>query len=133
MITFKSPRELRKFGAVMTVALGLLGALFLWRKGLTPVTYGLLGAAAFFLVFGLILPQVLGPIEWAWMKIAAAMGWVMTRVILTLTWFLAITPIGLLMRLTGRDSLGLKPNPQATTHWSPTEKDGPGTRPYTPY
>jgi len=130
---FKSSAELRKFGLVMFAGFGLLGGLFLWRRGLEPATWALLGLAALFLLVGLALPKVLGPIEWAWMKLAGLLGFVMTRVILTLTFFLAITPLGLLRRLLGQDSLVLKKRPDAESYWVAVEKDGPGTRPESPF
>lgn len=129
----KSNAELRKFGLVMFVPLALLAGLFWWRKGLGLPAYGLGGAAGFFLLVGLLYPRLLGPIERVWMLLGGVMGWVMTRVILTLTFALAITPIALLMRLFRRDPLQMKLHKNATTYWSPTEEDGPSTRPYSPY
>lgn len=132
---FKSPRELRKFGMVMTVPLLLLAGLLYWRKGLDEPAafFAVAGAAAFFLFAGLLVPRLLAPIEWAWMKLALVLSWVMTRVVLTLTFFLMIMPIGLLMRLLGRDPIERRKDPAATTYWVPVEPDGPGTRPWEPF
>jgi hypothetical protein len=129
----KTSAELRKFGLVMATPLTLLAALFYWRQGLVPMTYGLGGGAAFFLVVGLTVPRALAPIEFVWMRFAAVLGYVMTRVILTLTFVLAITPLGLVIRILGRDPLGMKFDKNATTYWVPTEADGPGTRPRAPF
>jgi len=132
---FKSAKELRKFGFVMTVPLALLAGALLWRKGLDApaALYVVGGAALFFLIAGLIFPRGLGPIEWAWMKLALVLSWVMTRVILTLTFFLAMLPIGLVMRLLRHDPLRLRRDPNATTYWMPVEPDGPATRPEQPF
>lgn len=127
----KSLKELRKFGITMAVAFGIIGALFLWRdKSVWPYLFGLSG---FFVVFGLILPRVLQPIEWAWMKMAQAIGSVMTRIILTLTFFLVITPLGLIRRLFNKDPLEIKFRRPVESYWVAVEKDGPTSRPEKPY
>lgn len=127
----KTKKELRKFGMVMAVPLALIGAYF-WWKGRVAYPY-VLGAAAFFLLSGLLVPQILRPIEKGWMKFAEVMSAIMTRVILTLAFFLVITPFGLLMRLMGKDLLDMRLEPDRETYWVPTEPDGPGTRPDKPY
>jgi len=52
---------------------------------------------------------------------AFALGFVMSQVILTLFFFLLVTPISLLARLVGKDFLNRKLDRQATTHWIPCE------------
>ena len=79
------------------------------------------------------LRLVLGPVEKVWMKVAEALGFVSTRVILTVAFYLIIVPVGLVIRLLGRDLLSLKINRDVDTYWSKTEVDGPGTRPTKPY
>ena len=124
-------RMLRKFGLVMAIACGLFGGLAAWRdRSFAPY---LLGLGGLFLVLGLAMPRRLDPVERAWMKLAGVMSAVMTRVILTLSFILAITPVGLLRRLFAGDSLGLRADPDATTYWVAVEKDGPASRPDKPY
>lgn len=89
--------HLRKFGAVMAAAFGILSAVAWWHdSGALPWT--LLVAAAF-LFAGLLTPISLAPLEKIWMALAEKMSIVMTLLILTLTFFVLITPIGLLRRL----------------------------------
>ncbi len=123
--------ELRKFGITMAIAFGIIGGLFYWR-GHEAWTW-LAGIAAAFLLFGLIMPGTLWPIEWAWMKLAHYLSIVMTYVILTLTFFLAIFPMGLLVRLLRKDLLSLKFQEDKESYWIPVEQDGPGSRPRRPY
>jgi len=126
-----STRELRKFGLVMAVAFGIFGALFVWRE--KPWGIYTLYVAAAFLVLGLVAPKLLGPIEKAWMALARVLQTVMTAIILTLMFFLVMTPIGLFIRLTGKDLLGMKGDPEIESYWVPVEHDGPATRPDKPY
>ena len=124
-------RVLRNFGFVMAGAFGVIGGLGLWRdRSFAP--YVLVLAAAFLLA-GLLAPRTLDAIERGWMKLAGVLSAVMTRVILGLSFLLAITPVGLLRRLVAGDSLGLRPDPAATSYWIETEKDGPASRPEKPY
>jgi len=64
----KSNKDLRIFGITMACAFAVFGGLFLWRA--KPVWPYLFGMAAIFLIFGLLWPRTLAPIEWAWMKSA---------------------------------------------------------------
>ena len=96
-------RDLKKFGITMGVVLGLLGGLFLGR-GSNYYFYFLL-LAAVFLSLGLTVPVFLKPIHKIWMTLSVLLGWLMTRVILTVLFYLVITPIGLLLRLFGKDFL----------------------------
>lgn len=127
----KSKKELRKFGFVMTIPFALIGGFFLW-KGKTAAPY-LLILATFFLVSGILFPSILRPIERLWMKIAEMISAVMTRVILALTFYLVITPVGFILRITGKDLLNIKFEPDRKSYWVAVEKDGPGSRPDKPY
>jgi Saxitoxin biosynthesis operon protein SxtJ len=53
----------------------------------------------------LVAPSVLKPAYRAWMALAAVLAWINTRIILGLVFFLVVTPIGLVMRLLGRDPM----------------------------
>lgn len=129
--THKTSRELRKFGFTMAIAFGLLSTLLWWLdKSTWPAMAWVAGG---FLAPALSWPALLRPIEWAWMKMALAMGYVMTRVLLTLTFYLVMTPLGLVMRLLGKDSLQLRRNPEQSSYWIAVEEDGPCSRPEKPY
>ena len=127
----KSNRELRKFGITMGIAFGLIGALLLWReRAAWPY---LLGLSVFFFLFGLVFPRALVPIEWAWMKLAHYLSIVMTYLLVTLTFFIVITPMGLLLRLLGKDLLALKFEKERRSYWEKVDPEGPAGRPEKPY
>jgi hypothetical protein len=124
-------RVLRRFGFVMATASGVLAAFLLWKQ--RPAGPYLLALAAGFALLGAAAPRVLDPVERAWMKLAGWLSIVMTYVVLTLAFFLVVTPLGLLRRVFGGDSLGLKFKQGAATYWLPVEPDGPGSRHDRPY
>jgi hypothetical protein len=98
-------RDLRQFGILMACALGVLGGLFWWRgRGSYPY---FLGFAAGFLFFGLAWPNALKAFHRAWMTFAIILGWLMTRLILGLFFFIVLTPARLAARLFGWDPLAL--------------------------
>jgi len=100
---------------LLSLGLGVLGALFLWRgKGEPMIFFGL---AALFLVLGLALPVVLRPVQRGWMAFAIVLGWVMTRVILVVLFFVGITPVALIARVVGKRFLSLGFEPERESYW----------------
>jgi len=115
-----SDRDLQKFGLMVGGVFAVLGLLFLWRhKAYYP--YFLWPGVAL-VVFGAILPRMLKWIYIAWMSMAFVLGFVMAHVILTLLFFMVITPIGLAARLFGQDFLRLKLDRSAKSYWIPRER-----------
>lgn len=115
----------------MAVAFAIVASFLLWKDhGIFKYFYGVAG---FFLLFGLVFPKVLWPIEWIWMKFAFYMGIVMSYVLLTITYYVVITPVGLLMRLFGNDPMKRKIDPQAKSYWIKVDPEGPTSRQDKPY
>lgn len=110
-----APEDLRKFGFTLGIFFALVGLFFLWKKN-EAITF-LWVLSGFFLSFGAFFPRVLKPIQKAWMTLALLMGWVMTKVILGIVFFLMMTPIGLILRLARKDLLNLKYPDSAGSYW----------------
>lgn len=110
-----SPKKLREFGFVVGGVFAALGV-FLWWRG-KPVYPYLFFPGVFLVLTGAFFPPALKPLQKGWMTLALLLGWVMTRVLMTLLFFLAITPIGILVRITGKDLLDTKLGPQKTSYW----------------
>lgn len=107
--------DLRKFGITMAIVLILLGGVFLWREKSYYLYFFIL--AAVFIVPGLAVPVALKPVHTAWMTISIVLGWIMTRVILGVLFYLVITPTGWLARLFGEHFLDLKIDKGAKSYW----------------
>ena len=121
-------RELRKFGITVSIVLGLLGGLFFWR-GRDYYFYFLILSAAL-LLLGLVVPILLKPIHKMWMTLAVLLGYLMTRVILSVLFFVVVTPIGLLARSFGKDFLNLKYDPNVDSYWIEKKKRTSGRNIY---
>ena len=108
-------KDLRNFGLIMGVFFGLLGGL-LWWKG--KDTYSLfLILSVVFSFFGLALPNLLRPFQKAWMALAVVLGFLMTRVILSVIFYLVFASIGLILRLLGRQLLLLTKDSSKQSYW----------------
>ena len=115
--------ELRKFGLAVGGVFAALGLLMWLRgKGLFPyfLTPGLV-----LLGLGFTIPKVLKPVYWVWMSVGIALGFVISHILLTVFFFLVITPIGLVARAFGKDFLRLKLDREAKTYWLPVERKTP--------
>jgi hypothetical protein len=100
-----SRSELRNFGLLFGAILALLfGVLPLLRGHHPPRWPFALCVAAW--IFALLAPSALAPVHAGWTRFGLALGWVNTRIVLSLIFFLLIVPVGLVMRLLGRDKLG---------------------------
>ncbi len=117
-----SRKELRKFGLILLIVMAAVGSLWLWRERMTAarVFYGI---AAYAALSTLLLPVALTPVRWLLLKFAHAMGWFNTRLILIILFYLLFTPIGLLMRLFGKDFLKRKIEKEAASYWIPRKKE----------
>jgi len=109
--------DLRKFAFVFGGALVVLSTLF-WYKG-SPIYPWLAVPGALVAAIGAIAPQILRALYFVWMAIGLVLGTIMTSIILTIVFVVAITPIGLVMRLLGKDPLQRKLDPEASTYWIP--------------
>lgn len=97
-------KELRNFGLIVGGLFALIGVWPLIRHGETLRVWALV-LASFLVPLGLLMPTVLRPIFKVWMKVGHVMGWVNTRIILGILYFGLITPMGMVMRLFGWDSM----------------------------
>ncbi|MEM7356059.1 MAG: SxtJ family membrane protein [Acidobacteriota bacterium] len=114
-------QDLRKFGWTMGIAFTLLWAVvlylfpYLWGRGHDVPLLWQIGLG--FAVIGTVLPIALKPIYFAWMTLALILGYVMTRVLLTIFFFVVLTPVALVFKLIGRDALHRKLDRGAESYW----------------
>ena len=110
-----SPKNVRNFGLLFSFLCSLGVALSLW-KGSQAWRWAAAGAFLF-LIAALRGYPALRPVYIAWMKFAFALAWINTRIILGLFFFLVMTPVGLAIRLWGKDLLDKRIDRSATTYW----------------
>jgi hypothetical protein len=116
----------RSFGLVFAAFFALLAALSIWHgTARWPVWLGL---ACVSLVLALAAPQWLAPLNWAWTKIGLLLHRIVSPVFLALLFYGCIVPVGFLMRLSGKDPLRLKYEPDVGSYWITRTPPGPAPR-----
>ena len=118
------PRALRHFGVLFWVVFWIVAGIIVYKHGLRavyghPWAVGFEIAGGLFLLAGYAFPAVLKTPYRLWMGLAVVMGIVMSSLILTLVYYLMMTPIGLVMRLFGKDPMNRKIDREAETYWRP--------------
>lgn len=108
-------KETRRFGVVAFVFFGCLFGLGLWTKKPVPTyLFGFLSIVGF---ASILFPSHLRPVHGAWLRIAHFLGRTITILILTLAYYLVITPSGFIKRLVSGTPIPLKPNKEASSYW----------------
>jgi len=108
--------QLRTFGLLVGGIFGLLGLLPILFRGEDPRLWAVV-LSGLLVIPALVLPKSLTPIYRAWMTLGYALGWINTRIILSVTFYGMFTPIGLTRRfLLGKDSLLRRFDPNINTY-----------------
>ncbi len=122
-----APGSDRNFGLVMAAAAAVLGCLPLVR--LAAPHWWLVGIAVAFAALALTFPRALYPLNYAWFRLGLLLHRVMSPLIIGAVFFLCVTPIGLIMRIAGKDVLSLRRRSDLPSYW--IVRDPPGPEPGT--
>ena len=116
----KSQSSNRSFGLLFFIVFIVVG---LWPviKGEAANIYLIL-ISLFFLIFGLINSKILSPLNKAWIKLGEILGLIIAPIIMALVYFIILTPISLIVRMLGKDLLGLKFLKKQDTYWTKRKK-----------
>ena len=108
-------KTLRQFGLMVGAVFLLIGLWpFVWRQ--EPVRLWAVVPGSLLAVTGLVVPTVLKQVYQGWMWVGHITGWVNTRIILGVLFYGVVTPMGLVMKLTGRDPMRRGYEPDAQTY-----------------
>ena len=112
-----SSSDLRWFGILLVVFAGLIGGLSAWRSGSfeRASIIWIVGALAALVYFA--VPAVRRPIYIGWLYAAFPIGWTVSHVLMAVIYFGVFTPIGLILRATGRDPLDRRFDRSARSYW----------------
>ena len=108
---------------------GILFFLVFLGLGLWPLTNDnspniyLIIISIIFLILGLLNSKLLSPLNSFWIKFGELLGKIIAPVVMAIIYFLILTPISLMVRLFGKDLLGLKFSKQLKTYWMKRKKD----------
>jgi hypothetical protein len=114
----------RSFGLVFFIVFLLIGLWPLLEK--SEVRYWSILFSLIFLILGLINSKLLNPLNRIWFKFGIQLGKIVSPLVMSIIFFLVVTPIGVIMRLLGKDILNLKLNKNKETYW--IQKRGPESK-----
>lgn len=112
-----TPRDLRKFGLVVGGVFLALGLFFWLPKFHKPWFWWLIAIGLPLELLGLFYPRSLKWVNFVWMTLAMILGALVSTILLTLLFYLLVTPLGLVARMAGKDFLRQKLEPRGTSYW----------------
>jgi hypothetical protein len=117
-------KDLRIFGLIWTAICFGIGFYPVVHNKSLPILPLALGFV--FLIISLYFPKALKWFYIVWVKLGEAIGFVVSRVILVLVFYIVVTPIGMIMRLFGKDLLNKKSDKKSDSYWI-ARQEQPGT------
>ena len=113
----------RSFGIVFFIFF-LIIALFPLIEGSELRLWSII-ISIIFLILGILNSNILTPLNKLWFKLGLFLGKIISPIIMGIIFFLILTPIGLIMRLLGKDVLNLRYN-MNKSYW--IKKSGPKSK-----
>jgi len=107
--------ELKKFGVLLGVVSVIIGSYLYWDGKIVHYYIFIIG---FLLTsVGILIPIYLLPFHKIWMGIAIILGFFVSRIVLSLIFYFVVTPLGLVLRISGLDLLNLKNDKNPDSYW----------------
>ena len=111
----KTQSSNRSFGILFFVVF-LIISLWPLKNGNT-LNFYFLTASIIFLILGVINSKLLSPLNKAWIKFGEILGLIIAPIVMGIVYFVILTPVSLIVRLFGKDLLGLKFLKGKETYW----------------
>ena len=108
-------RDLTILALLFLAILSVIGAFQLFWKGSDSGHYWI-GAGVVFAATRLV-PPLFRQLYRFWIRLSVILGYFISRIILIITYFVAAAPVGIIMRILGKDPMERKRDPQAPTYW----------------
>ena len=109
----------RSFGILFSIVFAII-AFWPTING-NPLRLWSIPISVIFLVLGLLNSKLLNPLNIVWIKFGELLGRIIAPIVMAIIYFIIVTPIGLFMRLIGKDLLNLKFS-KSNTYWIKREK-----------
>lgn len=110
--------DLRRFGLVVGASLVVLAGLIRYGRHSFYVPAGMAVIGLLLLTCATLSPALLAPVRGLWMTLAAGLAWLNARILLTIVFYLIVTPTALLLRLLRRDPMRRRwREPGAQSYW----------------
>ena len=117
----KSQNSNRSFGFLFFIVF-LIVAIWPLKNG-NELNLNFILVSIIFLFLGLINSKLLSPLNIAWIKLGEILGKIIAPIVMALVYFVILTPVSLIVRLFGKDLLGLKFLQNKKTYWIKRKKN----------
>ncbi|NOZ62127.1 MAG: hypothetical protein GXO74_10635 [Calditrichaeota bacterium] len=111
-------KQLRTFGIALAIFLSIIAVIRFVHQGQQTALILWTSAGVVFLLT-LLSPALIKPVYRGAMFIAGILGWINTRILLAIFFYLILTPISLVLKIFHKDPLKRKLGPEAETYWEP--------------
>lgn len=115
----------RSFGWVFAVLFLIIAAWPLMSGG--GLRWWSVIVAAVFAVLAAVAPALLGPLNKIWLRFGLLLNRIVSPIVLGIMFYGVVTPIGWLMRATGKDPMRLRDDGKQGSYW--IKRDPPGPKP----
>ena len=109
-------KELRNFGFTIGLILCFIAGILFYKNNNLFISFAYI--AGVFIVLSFLFPQLLKPIYFIWMIFAVVIGWIMTRLILSILFFVIISIIRLIAGIFGKSFLELNISKDSKSYWN---------------
>jgi len=116
----KKNNQNRSFGLLFFFVFFILALWPLTKKG--ELNLYLISIASIFLVLGLLNSKILSPLNNLWVKLGEILGRIIAPIVMAIVYFFILTPISLLVRLFGKDLIGIKFSNDIKSYWVKRKK-----------
>ena len=111
----------RSFGLVFFFVFLIIGLWPLLDEGQIRIWSIIIGII--FLILALINSKILAPLNRLWFKFGLLLGSIISPIVMGIVFFLVVTPIGFIMKITGKDLLKNKYDKNSKSYWINREKN----------
>ena len=116
----KSQSSNKSFGLLFFVVFLILG---LWPlKNGESLNLYFITVSVVFLILGLLNSKFLSPLNKSWIKLGEILGVIIAPIVMALVYFVILTPVSIIVRVFGKDLLGLKFLKKKDTYWIQRKK-----------
>ena len=116
----KSQSSNKSFGLLFFVVFLILG---LWPlKNGESLNFYFITASVVFLILGLLNSKLLSPLNKSWIKLGEILGIIIAPIVMALVFFLILTPVSIIVRLFGKDLIGMKFSNDIKSYWIKRKK-----------
>ena len=117
----KSQSSNRSFGLLFFAVFVILS---LWPlKNGENLNLYFITAAAVFLILGLLNSKLLSPLNKSWIKLGEILSIIIAPIVMALVYFVILTPVSIIVRIFGKDLLGVKFNKTINSYWIKRKKN----------